>query len=80
MKNFGPRNVRNHKEIKGSGKYVTLDISLKFDSLDKIKNLIFRVNRKIGKISKGVDYLSGFQGQSKATQTQKGKACQQKCQ
>ena len=38
MKNCGPRNVRKHREIKGSDKYVTLDISLNFDSLDKMKS------------------------------------------
>ena len=37
MKNCGRHNVRKHKEIKGSEKYVTLDISLKFDSLDNMK-------------------------------------------
>ena len=37
IKNCGRRNVRKHKEIKGSDNYVTLDISLKFDSLDKMK-------------------------------------------
>ena len=37
MKNCGRHNVRKHKEIKGSNKYVTLDISSKFDSLNKIK-------------------------------------------
>ena len=37
MKNCGRRNVRKHKEIKGSDKYVNLDISSKFDSLDKMK-------------------------------------------
>ena len=37
MKNCGRRNVRKHKEINGSDKNVTLDISLKFDSLDKMK-------------------------------------------
>ena len=37
MKNCGCCNVRKHKEIKGSDKYVTLDISFKIDSLDKIK-------------------------------------------
>ena len=37
MKNCGRRNVRKHKEIKGSEKYVTLDISSKFDSLNKMK-------------------------------------------
>ena len=37
MKNCGRRNVKKHKEIKGSDNYVTLGISLKFDSLDKMK-------------------------------------------
>ena len=37
MKNYGHRNVRKHREIKGSNKYSTLDISLKFDSMDKMK-------------------------------------------
>ena len=37
MKNCDRRNVRKHKEIRGSDKYVTLDISSKFDSLDKMK-------------------------------------------
>ena len=36
MKSFGRRNIRKHSEIKGSEKYVTLDISLKFDSLEKM--------------------------------------------
>ena len=36
MNLFCLRNVRKHIEIKGSDKYVTLDISLKFDSLDKM--------------------------------------------
>ena len=37
MKNYGRHNVREQKEIKGSDKYVTLDISSKFDSPDKMK-------------------------------------------
>ena len=37
MKNCGRRKVRKHKEIKGSDKYVTLDISSKFDSMDSMK-------------------------------------------
>ena len=37
MKNCGHRNIRKDRDIKSSDKYVTLDISLKFDSLDKIK-------------------------------------------
>ena len=31
------RNVRKHRDIKGSDKYVTLDISLNFDSLEKMR-------------------------------------------
>ena len=37
MKNCGRRNVRKQREIKGSDKYVTLDISLKFGSLEKMR-------------------------------------------
>ena len=37
MENFGRLNVRKHRDIKGSDKYVTLYITLKFDSMDKIK-------------------------------------------
>ena len=37
MNNCGRCNVRKHREIKGGKKYVTLDISLKFDSMDKMK-------------------------------------------
>ena len=37
MKNCGRHNVSKLKDIKGSDKYVTLDISLKVDSLDKMK-------------------------------------------
>ena len=37
MKNCGRINVRKYKDIKGSDKYVTLDISLKLVSLDKMR-------------------------------------------
>ena len=37
MINCGCCNVRIHKVIKGSDKYVTLDISLNFDNLYKMK-------------------------------------------
>ena len=37
MKICGRRNVRKHRDIKGSDKYVTLETMLKFDSLDKMK-------------------------------------------
>ena len=38
MKNCGRRKVRKHKEIKGSDKIVALDVSAKFDSLNKMEN------------------------------------------
>ena len=37
MKNRGRRNVRKHREIKNGEKYITLDISMNFGSLDKMK-------------------------------------------
>ena len=37
MKNCGSRNVRKHRDIKGSDKYNTLDILLKFGSLEKMR-------------------------------------------
>ena len=37
MKHCGRRNVREHKDIKGSDKYVTLEISSKFDILENMK-------------------------------------------
>ena len=37
MKIYGRLYVRKHIEIKGSDKYVTLDVSLKFDILDYMK-------------------------------------------
>ena len=37
MKRIGRRKVRKHKEIKGSDKIFTLNISAKFDSLNEIK-------------------------------------------
>ena len=37
MKNCGRRKVRKHKEIKGSDKSITLDISSNFYSLNNMK-------------------------------------------
>ena len=36
MKNGGGLNVMKHREIKGGDKYVTLDILLRFGSLEKM--------------------------------------------
>ena len=37
IKNCGCCNDRKHRDIKGSDKYVTLDISLKIDNLENMK-------------------------------------------
>ena len=45
------RNIRKPSEIKGSDKYVTLDVLLKFDSLDKMK--ITYSESKVNLVSSG---------------------------
>ena len=54
MKNCGSCNVRKHIEIKGSDKYVSLDISLKFDSLDKMRITSPESKVKLGISVKGL--------------------------
>ena len=49
MKNFGRRKVRKHKEIKGSDKIVTLNISSKFDSLNEMKTTSSESKGKLGR-------------------------------
>ena len=54
MKSFGRCNVGKHREIKGSDMYVTLDISLKFDSLDKMKITSSESKVKLGRSGNGL--------------------------
>ena len=54
MKNCGRRNVRKHKEIKGSDKFVTLDISSKFDNMNKIKTSSSESKGKLERSGKGL--------------------------
>ena len=72
-KNCGCCNVRKHRDIKDSDKYVTLDISLKFGNMEKMKITSPESKEKSVKIRKGVDYLSGFQDQIKATKIKKAR-------
>ena len=53
IKKCGRRNVRKHKDIKGSDKYVTLDISLKFESMEKRKITSSESKRKLERSGKG---------------------------
>ena len=52
MKNCGCRNVRKHRELNGSDKYITLDVSLKFGSLENMKITSSDPKDKLGRSGK----------------------------
>ena len=54
MKNHGRRNVRKHREIKNGEKYITLDISLNFCSLEKMKITSSEPKDYLGRSIKGL--------------------------
>ena len=54
MKNCGRRKVMKHKEIKGSDKIVTLNISAKFDSLNKMETTSSESKEKLERLAKGL--------------------------
>ena len=54
MKKCGFHNDRKHREIKGSDKCVTLDTSLKFDSLDKMRITSSDPKNNLGRSVKGL--------------------------
>ena len=60
MKTFGHRNVRKHKEIKVSDTYVTLNILLKYDNLDKMKTRSSESKEKLEISGKGMITSMGF--------------------
>ena len=49
MKNCGRRKVRTHKEIKGSKKIFTLNVSEKFDSLNNTETTSSQSKGKLGR-------------------------------
>ena len=62
MKNCGRCNVSKHTDIKGSDKYVTLEIFLKFDSLDKMKITSSESKYNSGISGKGLITSLGLKG------------------
>ena len=54
MKNCGHRKVSKHKEIKGSDKCVTLNISEKFDSMNNMETTSSDSKGKLGRSGKGL--------------------------
>ena len=54
MKNCGCLKVMKHKEIKGSDKIITLNVSAKFESLNKMKIASSESKVKLGRSGKGL--------------------------
>ena len=54
MKHCGCSKVRKHKEIKGSNKIVTLNISSEFDSLNNMKTASTESKGNLGRSGKGL--------------------------
>ena len=79
MKNCGRHKVRKHKEIKGSDKIVTLEISSKFDSLNKMKTTSSESKEKLERSGKGLVTALIFKNKVRFAKIQKGKVCHRKC-
>ena len=75
MKDFGRHKVRKHKEIKGSDKCVTLNISAKFDSLNKMETKYSESKGKLGRSGKVLETALTFKTKVRFTKIQKGKVC-----
>ena len=71
MKSFGCHKVRKHKEIKDSDKYVTLDVSSKFESLEKMKTTISESKGKSERSGKGLVASLGFNTKVRSQQYKK---------
>ena len=71
MKNCGCRTVRKHIEIKGSEKYVTLDILLKFDSRDKIRITSSESKYNLEKSGKGLITSMGLKAKARPNKYKK---------
>ena len=73
MKNCGRCNVRKHIDIKGSDKYITLDISLKVDSLDKMKITSSESKDNLGRSGKGLINYLGIKAKARPNKYKKAR-------
>ena len=64
IKNCGRLIVRKHRDIKGSDKYVTLYIPLKFDSLDKMRITSSESKVNLGRSGKGLITSMGLRAKT----------------
>ena len=79
MKNCGRRKVRTHKEIKGSDKCVTLNISKKFDSLNNMETTSSESRGKLERSGKGLETALVLKTKARY-KNKKGKVYHRKCQ
>ena len=73
MKNFVRRNVRKYREIKGSDKYVTLDILLKFGSLEKMRITSSEPKDNLGRSGKGLITYLGIKARARKNKYKKAR-------
>ena len=80
MKNCGRCKVRKHEEIKGIDTIVTLDISAKFDSLNKMETTSSESKEKLERSGKGLVTALAFKTKARFAKIEKGQVCHRKCQ
>ena len=73
MKNCGHRNFRKHRDIKGSDKYVTLDILLKLDSLENMKITSSESKDKLGISGEGLITSLGLKAKASPNKYKKSR-------
>ena len=73
MKNCGRRKVRKHKEIKDSDKIFTLNISVKFNILNKMKTTSSESKVKLGRSRKGLVTNMDFKTKVRSSKCKKSR-------
>ena len=73
MKNCGRQKVRKHKEIKGSDNIVTLNVSEKFDSLNKTKTTSPESKEKLERSGYGLVTALAFKTKVRSPKYQKAR-------
>ena len=67
----GRHNVRKHREIKGSKKYVNLYISLKFDGMEKMRITSSETKNNLGIPGKGLITSLGLKAKTRPNKCKK---------
>ena len=73
MKNRGCRKVRKNKDIKGSDKIATLDISAKLDSLNKMETTSSESKGKLGILGKRLATALAFKTKVRSSKYKKAR-------